>query len=65
MPAEVGPEERRAAEAGLVVKAVNGMNAQRLRQAARRMLDVVSRDLADRHEAELLVAEERRAERET
>ncbi len=28
-----------AAEAGLVAKAVNGMDARRLRQAARRMLD--------------------------
>jgi hypothetical protein len=65
LPDDVAPEERRCAEAGLVVKAVRGMDARRLRQAARRMLDVVSRDRADRHEATLLETEERRARVET
>jgi hypothetical protein len=65
LPAEVTEEERRLAEAGLVVKAVNGMDARRLRQAARRMLDQVSVELADRHEAGLLLEEQRHAETET
>ena len=65
LPDDVTPEQRTAAEAGLVVKAVNGMDARRLRQAGRRMLEVVSAELADRHEAAQLEAEERRAEVET
>jgi len=65
LPTEVTPEQRRTAEAGLVAKAVDGMDPVRLRQAARRMLDVVSRELADRHEATVLDAEARRAEHET
>jgi len=65
LPEGVTDEQRRVAEAGLVAKAVDGMDARRLRQAARRMLSVVSRELADRHEADLLHAEERRAENET
>ncbi|MFL6135884.1 MAG: DUF222 domain-containing protein [Nocardioidaceae bacterium] len=65
LPEGVTDEQRRVAEAGLVAKAVEGMDARRLRQAARRMLSVVSRELADRHEADLLHAEERRAENET
>ena len=76
LPDGVTVEHRRAAEAGLVVKAVNGMDARRLRQAARRMLDVATaetareeaarlRGLADEHEAALLEAEERAAEVET
>jgi hypothetical protein len=76
LPAVVDDETRKAAEAGLVVKAVNGMDARRLRQAARRMLDAVAADaareeadrirrLADRHEATLLAEEEARAEVET
>lgn len=65
LPTGVTEEQRRAAEARLVLKAVGGMDARRLRQAARRMLDVVSGELADRHEADLLRQEERRAEDET
>jgi hypothetical protein len=65
LPDGVTDEQRRAAEVGLVAKAVDGMDARRLRQAARRMLSVVSTELADRHEAVLLEAEERRAEHET
>lgn len=65
LPAQVTDERRAAAEAGLVAKAVDGMDARRLRQAARRMLDVVSRAWADEHEATQLQAEEQRAETET
>jgi hypothetical protein len=65
LPAQASDEQRAAAEAGLVTKAVNGMDARRLRQAARRMLDVVSRSWADEHEATQLQAEEQRAEAET
>ena len=65
LPAAVTREQRIAAEAGLVAKAVNGMNARRLRQAARRMLDKINRELADQHEAGQLKKEERRAENQT
>jgi hypothetical protein len=65
LPAEVDEDQRRSAEAGLVAKAVAGMDARRLRQAGRRMLDRVSRELADVHEAAQLRREERRAEAET
>jgi hypothetical protein len=65
LPGEVTVEQRRLAEEALVAKAVEGMNARRLRHAARRMLEVISRDLADRHEADSLEDEEARAERET
>ena len=41
------------------------MDAKRLRQAGRRMLDAVARELADAHEARVLTAEEERAEIET
>ena len=65
LPAVVTREQRIAAEAGLVAKAVNGMNARRLRQAARRMLDEINRQLADEHEAGQLKKEEGKAENET
>ena len=65
LPEGVTTDQRVAAEAGLVARAVHGADPRRLRQAARRMLDVVSRDLADRHEAAQLEREERRAETET
>lgn len=65
MPESVTDDQRRAAEEALVVKAVNGMDARGLRQAGRRMLEVVSRELADEHEADALEKEERRAEVET
>jgi len=65
LPDEVSAEQRAEAEAALVVRAVNGMDARRLRQAGRRMLEVVSAELADRHEAAQLENEERRAEAET
>ncbi|HSE10408.1 MAG TPA: DUF222 domain-containing protein [Nocardioidaceae bacterium] len=65
MPAAATAEQRTAAEEGLVAKAVAGMNARRLRQAARRMLEAVSKELADEQEADQLEGEEQRAEVET
>ncbi len=65
LPAAVTHEQRVAAEAGLVEKAVNGTNARRLRQAARRMLERINKELADEHEAGQLKKEEDRAENET
>ncbi|NYD58054.1 hypothetical protein BKA08_002292 [Nocardioides marinisabuli] len=71
-PLETTPEQLAAAEEMLVNKATGvgtrsgrPMNAKRLRQAARRMLDVVDRDLADKHEAIMLGRESRRAKHET
>ncbi len=65
IPAFISDEHREAAEAELVQLAVEGMNARSLRQRARRMLDVISRELADEHEATMLDDEQRRAEMET
>ena len=65
LPAAVTEEQLVRAEAALVDKAVRGMNARRLRQAARRMVEVISRELADRHEADQLEDEEQSAEQET
>jgi hypothetical protein len=65
MPEAATAEQREAAEQGLVAKAVAGMNARRLRQAGRRMLEAVSEDLADEQEADQLDGEEKRAEVET
>ena len=67
LPVGVTEAHRRAAEAGLVVKAVHGMAASRLRQAGRRMLEKATaeiaaeqaRRLADEHEAAVLTDEER------
>ena len=71
-PAGVTSEQLAAAEAGLVAKATGvgsrsgrPMNAKRLRQAARRMFETVSVELADRHESDQLNAEADRAEVET
>ena len=71
-PAGVTAEQLHAAEAGLVAKATGvgsrsgrAMNAKRLRQAARRMFETVSAELADRHESDQLNAEADRAEAET
>jgi hypothetical protein len=71
-PPGVTSEQLATAEAGLVAKATGAasrsgrpMNAKRLRQAARRMFDTISHDLADRHESEQLDAEADRAEHET
>ena len=76
LPADVTVEERALAEAGLVAKAAAGLDARRLRHAARRMLEVVpprsagaevedGPARADRDEAARLEAEERAAERAT
>ncbi len=71
-PAGVTGEQLAAAEAELVAKATGvgsrtgrPMNAKRLRQAARRMFESVSVELADRHESDQLNAEADRAEAET
>ena len=71
-PIETTVEQLAAAEEVLVNKATGvgtrsgrPMNAKRLRQAARRMLDIVDRDLADKHEAIMLGRESRRAKHET
>lgn len=65
MPTRVTAEQRQVAEEGLVAKAVAGMNARGLRQAARRMLEKISTELADEHEADQLEDEKKKAERET
>jgi hypothetical protein len=68
LPTSVSDEQRKAAEAGLVAKAVHGMDAKGLRRAARRMLDKVAsltREQVDGHEADQLEREEQRAERES
>lgn len=72
-PAHVTDEQRVAAEESLVAMATGQgtrsgrpMDAGRLRQAARRMFaDLLPADEVDRMEADLLHAEEDRAERET
>jgi len=71
-PKEVTSDQLRVAEEALVARATGEasptgtpMNAGRLRQAARRMFETVSRELADRCEAAQLTTEERRAEGET
>ncbi len=71
-PAGVTGEQLHAAEAGLVAKATGAgsrsgrpMNAKRLRQAARRMFESVSAELANRHESDQLNTEADRAEVET
>ena len=65
MPVQVTDEQRAQAEAGLVAKAEAGMAADRLRHAARRMLENIDKQLADKSEADQLDQEEKRAERET
>jgi hypothetical protein len=71
-PAEATPGQVAAAEEWLVAKATGvgsrsgrGLDAKRLRQAARRMFAAVDPELADRHEAILLGRETRTAEAET
>lgn len=65
LPDRVTNEQRARAESVLVAKAVAGMNARRLRHAARRMAEVISAELADEHEADQLEREEDGAEVET
>jgi hypothetical protein len=65
MPAGATEQERCDAEAGLVARAVNGMNARGLRQAGRRMLDHINRRLADEQESGMLEDENDEAEAKT
>lgn len=65
LPAKVTPAQRAEAEQVLVDKAVAGIDPGRLRQAARRMLERIDRELADEHEADQLEKEQQRAEAET
>src|SRR3954447_25108353 len=64
VPDAVTAEELTACEEQLVDKAER-MAPKNLRRAAKRLLEPLSTALADRHEGDLLAAEERRAERET
>jgi hypothetical protein len=71
-PAEASSDQRAAAEQWLVDQATGagtrsgrGLDAKRLRQAARRMFARIDPGLADRHEAILLGRETRTAEAET
>jgi Domain of unknown function (DUF222) len=71
-PTSATSEQVAAAERWLVDRATGAgtrsgrpTDARRLRQLARRMFDVVDRDLADRHEAILLGRESRTADAET
>lgn len=65
IPDQVTDTDRAEAEYALVRKAVNGIDAKRLRHHARRMLEAIDKKLADAHEAKQLREEEDRAERET
>jgi hypothetical protein len=66
MPGEVSVEAREEAVSALVRTAVEQrLNTKTLRRRARRVLDVVNRAYADRHEAGLVAAEERYARNET
>ena len=65
MPAAATDTQREQAEADLVELACGGMDPQRLRRKARRMLERLSTELADEHEADSLEKEEKRAANET
>ncbi len=68
LPKTVTDQERTAAEAGLVAKAVHGMDPKGLRRAARRMLDqaaTLTKQQVDAHEADQLEQEEKRADRDS
>ena len=63
LPTSVTVEQRTAAEAGLVAKAVHGMDARGLRRAGRRMLEKVAgvaKEQVDAHEADQLEKQEKR-----
>jgi hypothetical protein len=64
VPDQVTAEQLADCEAVLVAKATT-MAPLNLRRAARRLLEPLSRQLADAHEGALLVEQERAAERET
>lgn len=68
-PREATPEQLKAAEEWLVTKATGDGNRggrpqdpRRLRRSARRMFDVVDRDLADKHEQTMIKGRERNAD---
>ncbi|HEX7738439.1 MAG TPA: DUF222 domain-containing protein [Marmoricola sp.] len=66
MPEAVTDAQRADAVESLVARAVRDrLNPTVLRRAARRMCDVVSRECADQHQAELLHADEVAADAET
>ncbi len=65
LPAAATDQQRWLAERALVAKAASGMDPRRLRQAARRMLEVTSPRLADVQEGAMLAAEERSARQRT
>ena len=64
VPGGIPPEELAHCEKQLVAKAET-MSPARLRRAARRILEPLSKRLADQHEGDQLVAQERRAEQRT
>ena len=64
VPEGVTPEQLADCEAILVEKAAR-MAPENLRRAARRLLEPLSKELADQHEDELVREQERRAEAET
>ena len=64
VPDSVTPQQLADCEAVLVAKAAR-MAPGNLRRAARRLLEPLSKELADAHEDRLLVEQERRAEIET
>ena len=64
VPDGVTPQQLADCEERLVEKATR-MSPQRLRRAARRLLDPLSKELADQHEDGLVREQERRAEHET
>ncbi len=63
-PEGVDPAELADCEERMVAKA-EVMSPRRLRRAVRRLLEPISKRLADQHEGEQLAAEEHRAERES
>jgi hypothetical protein len=65
VPAGLSDGDRAAAESGLVELAVDGLDPRRLRQRARRMLERISRELADQQESRMLGRDEANAEAET
>ena len=64
VPDGISADDLADCEAILVGKAAR-MAPDNLRRAARRLLDPLSKELADQHEDSLLVEQERRAEAET
>jgi hypothetical protein len=65
LPADDLPVEVLAAAEGHLISRAAEFGPRELRILGRRILDVVAPEIAERHEAEQLAAEERRAERRT